>query len=160
MVSRRSPRVIRRIRSAVDALRVDGVTPQDAATDDVGDLIGTIGTSLLEASQATSDVESDLRTVAAAYGRADMHLAVLPTVVLVGERTRTSVYSDVGAPLRLDQVAALEQEARRAARDRPEPSEVIARVRAIRGAPPRVPAVAGRPVCRTGPTRTGLRAPR
>ncbi|MDQ2670249.1 MAG: threonine/serine exporter family protein [Gemmatimonadota bacterium] len=136
MTAKKSPHLIRRIRNAIDALRAQDTTP-DPAGDDVPDMLGTFGTTLLAASQATPDVESDLHAVADAYGAHDLKFAVLPTLVFVSDSTRTTVFSDVGAPLRLDQIAALEQEVRGAARDQPPPGQVIDRIHEIRAAPPR-----------------------
>ena len=136
MASHRSPRVIGRIRHAINALLTDD-TDRTPAGDDVPDMLGVFGATLLAANQATPDVESDLRAVADAYDRQDLKLAVLPTLLLVSDSTRTTAFSEVGRPLRLDQVAALQDEVHRAVRDRPPPAEVIARIRDIRVAPPR-----------------------
>lgn len=134
--TKKTPSLIRRIRHAIDALRTGDATP-DPVGDGVPDMLGAFGTTLLAASQATPDIESDLRAVADAYGQRDLKLAVLPTLVLVSDSTHATVYSDVGQPLRLDQVAALGQEVRRAAHEQPPPAQMIDRIRTIRAAPPR-----------------------
>lgn len=134
-----TPGVIGRLGSAFDALRITPSEPVTSGADDATEMIGVVGSALLDASQATSDVESDLRHLADAYERDHLEFAVLPTIVMVSDAQRSRVFNETGTALRLDQIAALEHAVRHAVEDKPPVDEVVEKVREIRAAPPRFP---------------------
>ncbi|MCK8478318.1 threonine/serine ThrE exporter family protein [Microbacterium aurugineum] len=135
-------RLIGRARGALQALR-----PRDAASDSVDPeagvtaMLGRLGTSLLDASQATNDVEETLNALARQYDRADLRVFVLPTIVMVEDprstSSQTSIFAAGSGALRLDQVDAVERVVRRASRDTTPPQDVVNQLGEIRATPPR-----------------------
>lgn len=131
-----------RARGALQALRPRAATA-DTDSPDVGvtAMLGELGAALLAASQATSDVEETLDRLARQYDRADLRVFVLPTIVMVEDPRRassqTSLFAADGTTLRLDQVDAVERLVRQASQSTPSPQDVVARLSAIRSAPPR-----------------------
>ncbi|WP_162243044.1 threonine/serine ThrE exporter family protein [Microbacterium sp. Root322] len=131
-----------RARGALQALRPRAATADTDAPDvGVTAMLGELGAALLAASQATSDVEETLDRLARQYDRADLRVFVLPTIVMVEDPRRassqTSLFAADGTALRLDQVDALERLVRQASQSTPSPQDVVARLSAIRSAPPR-----------------------
>lgn len=104
-------------------------------------MIGRIGVTLLSSFLATSDIDRTLKRLADRYGRADLRIYVLPTVVLVEDTEdaspTTSFFPVDIAPLRLDQSDAVDRELRRVLRDAPEPKSVVAELARISASPPR-----------------------
>lgn len=136
------PGIMSRARGALQALR-PRAAPADTDAPDVGvtAMLGELGAALLAASQATSDVEETLDRLARQYDRADLRVFVLPTIVMVEDPRRassqTSLFAADGTALRLDQVDAVERLVRQASQSTPSPQDVVARLSAIRSAPPR-----------------------
>ncbi len=136
------PGIMSRARGALQALRPRAATA-DTDSPDVGvtAMLGELGAALLAASQATSDVEETLDRLARQYDRADLRVFVLPTIVMVEDPRRTSsqtsLFAADGTALRLDQVDAVERLVRQASQSTPSPQDVVARLSAIRSAPPR-----------------------
>ncbi|GAA3641426.1 threonine/serine exporter family protein [Microbacterium awajiense] len=137
-----------RLRGVVSALRQPAPeSTDDGPTGSVPDLLGDLGATLLAASQATSDVQRTLERIAAAYGRTDIRIFVLPTLVLVEDLsttpTQTSIFPAPSAALRLDQAGAVDHTVRRALAERPDPASVAAEVEAARTSPSRFGAALG-----------------
>lgn len=136
--------MIGRARGALDALQAPpslDAPSEPPPTAGVVEMLGRLGTTLLAASQATSDVEDTLYRLAATYDRGDLRVFVLPTLVLIDD-TRASPSQTAFFPagqdaLRLDQAGAADQLVRRALDERTEPGTVIERVADIRTAAPR-----------------------
>ena len=117
-------------------------SPQVTSADDseAAQLLCELGIAMLEAGQATSDVERTLTTVAAAYRLDPVRLVVLPTVMIVQLRNaQRTIEVDLVRPgaARLDQAAEIDELVAAAARARLEPSAALAQLRAIRTSPPR-----------------------
>ena len=136
--------VIGRARGALDALQSPATAPDPTepdATAGVAEMLGQIGATLLAASQATSDVEETLYRLAARYGRSDLRVFVLPTLVLIEDSgagpSQTAFFPAAQDALRLDQAGAVEELVRRAFDARTDPEVVIAGVAKIRTAEPR-----------------------
>jgi len=136
--------VIGRARGALDALQSPATAPDPTepdATAGVAEMLGQIGATLLAASQATSDVEETLYRLAARYGRSDLRVFVLPTLVLIEDSgagpSQTAFFPADQDALRLDQAGAVEELVRRAFDARTDPEVVIAGVAKIRTAEPR-----------------------
>lgn len=127
-----------RVRSWLQRLlkRQEQDDPVDSADDrESAQLLCELGIAMLQAGQATSDVENILTTVAAAYRLAPVRLVVLPTVMIVQLRNAERIIElDVVRPgaLRLDQAAEIDNLVAEAARARMEPSVALARLSAIR----------------------------
>lgn len=104
-------------------------------------MLGRLGAALLDASQATSDVEETLNRLARQYGRSDVRVFVLPTIVLVEDprdgSSQTSLFAAGRAALRLDQIDAVERVVRRASTSTTPPQDVTARLDEIRSTPAR-----------------------
>ena len=49
----------------------------------VTSMLGEVGTAMLDASQATNDIEKRLNSLARKYGHEDSQVIVLPTIVMV-----------------------------------------------------------------------------
>lgn len=148
MVTRMQP-LHARLRGVVGALR-QSTTPthtEDAPTGSIPNLLGSLGATLLAASQATSDVEQTLERVAAAYGRTDIRIFVLPTLVLIEDLraspAQTSIFPAVSATLRLDQAGAVDHAVRRALTEQPDPASVAAEIDAACSSSARFGAVLG-----------------
>ena len=136
--------VVQRLGDALGALRAPKPRADSVRTthpDDFGAMLGAVGAALLNASQATSDVQRDLARLATAYDRPEVRSFVLPTVVFVEdgttERPSTQIYPAVGASLRLDQAGALADLVESAATSRQDPGAVVASVKTIREQKPR-----------------------
>lgn len=104
----------------------------------VPEMLGEIGAALLDSSQATSDVEDILKRIADRYGRPELRVFVLPTLVLVEDPSttpsQTSIFPANESALRLDQADAVERLVRHSVRDRATPESVISAIMQIRGA--------------------------
>ncbi|MFA7498968.1 MAG: threonine/serine exporter family protein [Leucobacter sp.] len=104
-------------------------------------MLGALGTALLAASQATNEVDTTLRSLAGIYGRPDLQIVSLPTLVLIDDPAtgapRTAVFPAEGAPLRLDQAGAIEHLIHRSAREQLDPKIVVDEVAKITAEPPR-----------------------
>ncbi|UOQ59429.1 threonine/serine exporter family protein [Leucobacter rhizosphaerae] len=138
--------LIGRFRRAVRALGSDQDTPTAPPTaDGVVGMLGAIGPALLAASQATSDIQLTLQGVAARYGRPDLRVFVLPTLVIVEDQSstpaQTAIFPADTDALRLDQAGAVSHLVRRTSPDRTAPDAVIAEIARIRASPPRFGAV-------------------
>ncbi|MBP1325895.1 uncharacterized membrane protein YjjP (DUF1212 family) [Leucobacter exalbidus] len=134
-----------RLRGAVGALRKSSTPVPAAEAGDtvarVPDMIGEIGAALLVSEQATSDVESTLIDLANAYGRPELRIFVLPTVVLIEDPgttpLQTAMLPATKDDLRLDQAGAVEQLVRTAFQERTPPDEVVAQIAKISAEPSR-----------------------
>lgn len=130
-----------RLRGALGAFRTAPPPPPGTDASGVPGMLGEIGATLLAASQATSDVEDTLAQLAARYGRADLRIFVLPTLVLVedasGPTVQTEIFPSDQAALRLDQSDEAEHVVRRAFRDRTAPEDVVAQLTELRRSRPR-----------------------
>jgi uncharacterized membrane protein YjjP (DUF1212 family) len=138
--------LIDRLRGALAALRPSLVTGADAQSDSgVTGMLGQLGAAALASSKATSDVEETLRRLAASYGRPELRIFVLPTLVLIEDPatapSQTSIFPADGGTLRLDQAGAIDRLVRRALDERLDPDAVLATVATIRSGGPRFGAV-------------------
>lgn len=131
-----------RLRTALRAVRP--IAPTDPPGTDAGGvpgMLGIIGATLLAASQATSDVEDTLARLAQRYGRPDLRVFVLPTLVLVedasGPTVQTSIFPADQTALRLDQSDEAEHIVRRAFRDGTPSATVAQQLAAVRRSRPR-----------------------
>lgn len=129
--------LIGRTRSALRALHPPAAAGADVpAETGVSAMLGELGASLLASSQATNDVEDTLSRLAARYGRSELRIFVLPTIVLIEDPSttpaQTSIFAASSSVLRLDQVGDVELLVRLAVRDAPTPDDVIARLSTIR----------------------------
>ncbi|MDZ8200427.1 threonine/serine exporter family protein [Microbacterium sp. SSW1-59] len=129
-------------RNALRSLTGVGADTPDAAVPESGvvAMLGVVGPALLASSRATNDVESTLRRLAHRYGRNDLRVFVLPTVILIedgGARSpRTAVFAASGTALRLDQADAIERLLRRALDSAPAPADVTSGIeRVVSGTP-------------------------
>ncbi|MEJ1154474.1 MULTISPECIES: threonine/serine ThrE exporter family protein [Microbacterium] len=136
------PGLIERLRGAMSVLRTPA--PSDVpvpATVEVTDMLGAIGPALLASTQATNDVEETLQQLADDYGRSDLRVFVLPTLVMVEDTSftpsQTAIYPANQSPLRLDQAGEVERVVRRAFRERLEPAVVAAEISRIKLVLPR-----------------------
>lgn len=104
-------------------------------------MLTALGVAMVQAGQATNDVDSTLTRIAAAYSAPATRVVILPTVILVyvgGEETTTTEIDSVsGRSLRLDQAGRTARLVNRALEAELAPSEVLEEVRRIRATPPR-----------------------
>ena len=103
-----SPALIDRARGALSALRVQPAAERPSSSDaDLTEMLGQIGTALLAASQATSDIEETLNGLADRYGRGDLRIFVLPTLIMIEDArtapSQTAIFAASQEALRLDQ---------------------------------------------------------
>lgn len=138
--------LIDRARGALRALRTTpGASDEEIATTGVPAMIGEIGAAMLTASQATNDVEETLKRLADRYGRSDLRVFVLPTLVLIEDPRRspaeTSIFPADQTTVRLDQSAAVERLLRRAFAEQTETSTILDGLARIRTSRPRFGAV-------------------
>lgn len=136
------PALIDRARGALNALRAQPTTPRPASSDaDLTEMIGQLGTTLLAASLATSDVEETLKGLADRYGRADLRIFVLPTLVMIEDAkitpSQTALFPADQDTLRLNQADDLSRLVQAVGTDARDPQEVIAAIARIRATPPR-----------------------
>ncbi|MEV4668546.1 threonine/serine ThrE exporter family protein [Microbacterium sp. LWO12-1.2] len=136
------PGVIVRAQSALQALRPHAASELLPSVDaGIPTMLGLLGASLLDSSQATNDVEETLDGLAERYDRSDLRVFVLPTLILVEDprnaSSQTSVFAAGGDALRLDQVDAVERLVRRARENVTSPDDVVARLEEIRSRRPR-----------------------
>lgn len=112
-----------------------------AKTDEVEELIATLGRAQLAAGYPVNEVDDTLKAVATAYGRSDLQIYVLPNAVFVddveGGRARI-VATDMGS-MRLDQAAAVHRIARQAAVAQISATEATKRLLAVDDMKPRFP---------------------
>lgn len=139
-------RLINRFRGVLHALgRPDPTEMPIASNAGVIEMLGAIGPALLASTQATNDVQDTLEELAGSYGRADLRVFVLPTLVMIEDSTttpaETAIFPTRNEILRLDQAGAVEHEVRRAMRERRSPEEVIEAIARIWKAAPRFGAV-------------------
>lgn len=133
---------IDRARDALQALR-PRATPDTIGDDETGilSMLGELGASLLDSSLATSDVEETLNNLAVQYGRSDLRVFVLPTIVLVEDPStspaQTAIFAAGQDALRLDQAGEVERLVRHAAEQTTPPAEVVAALSSIRAMRPR-----------------------
>lgn len=136
------PGIIVRAQSALQALRPRAESELLPSADaGVPTMLGLLGASLLDSSQATNDVEETLNRLAEHYDRSDLRVFVLPTLILVEDprsaSSQTSVFAAGGDALRLDQVDAVERLVRTARENSTPPDDVVARLAEIRARRPR-----------------------
>lgn len=131
------PGVFSRTLGAFQALRPRSSTaPRPVAEVGIPAMLGQLGAALLSSSQATNDVEDTLNLLAEHYGRGDLRVFVLPTLVLVEDpgstTSQTSLFPVKGEALRLDQVDAVERLVRHAIEESTPPDDVVAQLTEIR----------------------------
>lgn len=104
-------------------------------------MLGEIGATLLAASRATSDVELTLHSLAERYGRDDLRVFVLPTLVLIEDTraasSQTAFFPAEQDALRLDQSDDVERLVRTAFQRRTPPETVVTSIAKIRMSQPR-----------------------
>lgn len=107
----------------------------------VPDMLGEFGATLLASAQATSDVEETLYLLARHYGRPELRVFVLPTVVLIEDPStapaQTMMFPVRQGELRLDQSDAVERLVRTAFLERTEPEAIVAEITRISQMPSR-----------------------
>jgi uncharacterized membrane protein YjjP (DUF1212 family) len=131
------PGLADRIRAAAAAFqRQPPSEVVDVAVAGVPEMLGEIGSALLDSSQATSDVEDILKRIADRYERPELRVFVLPTLVLVEDPStvpsQTSIFPANQNALRLDQADAIERLVRHSFRDRADTGSVISAITGIR----------------------------
>jgi uncharacterized membrane protein YjjP (DUF1212 family) len=120
----------------------DTLILRPATEEDVLRLMSIAGDALIEAGFDVSDVQSDLRAIAAAHGLPDVQIIAMPTALVVsstsGGTLRTSAVATGAVQLRLHQIEALDDVVTRT-RLGLDPRAAVREVRAIRTAPPPFP---------------------
>ena len=120
----------------------DTVILRPATEEDVLRLMSIAGDALIEAGFDVSDVQSDLRAIAAAHGMPDVQIIAMPTALVVsstsGGTLRTSAVATGAVQLRLHQIEALDDVVTRT-RLGLDPRAAVREIRAIRTAPPPFP---------------------
>jgi uncharacterized membrane protein YjjP (DUF1212 family) len=120
-------------------------TGPSATARDVQALLLGMGSALAMGGDAVGLVEERLRSIAAAYGFADVRISVLPTLLIValGDGEPAGLQPIDGSyELRLDQTSDVIAIARRAANGVLTPADALARLGAVLEAPPRFGPVA------------------
>ncbi|VXB67229.1 threonine/serine ThrE exporter family protein [Pseudoclavibacter sp. 8L] len=128
---------VQRLLAAIEADSAeDGASSSDT---DLRAMFGALGPALLEASQATNEVEVTLQGLARAYGRPDIRVFVLPTLIIIEDpkTEKTAVFPATGEPLRLDQAGSIEELVHRAAAEQLDPAHVVSEVERITRLKPR-----------------------
>jgi uncharacterized membrane protein YjjP (DUF1212 family) len=108
-------------------------------------LLLELGVALTMTGDAVSVIQERLRAIATAYGYAHAHVAVFPTLLIVGlgEGQATGFRTiDSGAQLRLDQASEVIRLAQRAEAAELDPAAARAALTAILAAPPRFGTIA------------------
>jgi len=104
-------------------------------------LLGAVGAALLASTSATNDVQDTLNELASRYGKPELRVFVLPTLILIEDPTttppQTAVFPAEGEPLRLDQVGAIDHIVRHALAEQPPPDDVIAQIAEVTAKSPR-----------------------
>jgi uncharacterized membrane protein YjjP (DUF1212 family) len=75
-------------------------------------MLRALGAAMVRSGRATNDIDDSLHAIARAYGRGDIRILVLPTAIiiqLVGATTTTEIDSIATAPMRLDQIGAIDK---------------------------------------------------
>jgi uncharacterized membrane protein YjjP (DUF1212 family) len=123
--------------------RDDGApeTPEAVGPDPaVVTMLRALGGALVQAGRATNETDDILHEIAYAYGRPELRVVVMPTVIiiqLVGDKTHTEIDSIDVRPLRLDQIGAIEKLTNDTLDRRLEPQVVLRRLQEIRESKPR-----------------------
>ncbi|MDZ8276615.1 threonine/serine exporter family protein [Microbacterium aquimaris] len=128
-----------RIRGALAGAGDPGADTPDPSLGVAG-MLGRVGPALLASSRAVNEVEVTLRKLARRYGRTDLRIFVLPTLILIeddsSQRGRTAVFSADQGALRLDQAGEIEHIVRIAMDEATPPDDVVQAVdRVIAGRP-------------------------
>ncbi|WP_051196644.1 threonine/serine ThrE exporter family protein [Jonesia quinghaiensis] len=113
--------------------------PEDKV-DHILTMMRVLGLAMLDAGQATSDVQEELFAIAKAYAMPPVRVIVMPTVVIVqieGTDRRIEIGSVQGRELRSDQAAAIDDLMTKARRGVMEPDAVIQAVSDIANSQPR-----------------------
>lgn len=103
-------------------------------------MMQVLGIALLQSHQATPDVGSILKRIAAAYNMPPVRVVTLPTVLVIqveGTDRRAEIGAVEGDSLRLDQTDAIELVVEKATRGVIEPDDAIAQVERAISSPPR-----------------------
>lgn len=136
------PSLVSRTKGAFGALWTSA--PREATPEpDAGitEMLGQMGATLLAASQATSDVELTLHKLAEHYGRDDLRIFVLPTLILIEDASagssQTAFFPAGQDTLRLDQSDDIERLIRTAFQRQTAPELVVAAIARIRMSQPR-----------------------
>jgi uncharacterized membrane protein YjjP (DUF1212 family) len=118
----------------------DPETPEAVGPDPaVVTMLRALGGALVQAGRATNETDDILHEIAYAYGRPELRVVVMPTVIiiqLVGDKTHTEIDSIDVRPLRLDQIGAIEKLTNDTLGRRLEPHEVLRRLQDIRESKP------------------------
>jgi uncharacterized membrane protein YjjP (DUF1212 family) len=99
-------RMLRRDEPHGDAAEVAELDPA------VVTMLRALGAAMVRSGRATNDTDDSLHAIARAYGRGDIRTLVLPTAIiiqLVGATTTTEIDSIATAPMRLDQIGAIDK---------------------------------------------------
>ena len=128
-----------RLQRMLAALEPANSTGPASSNVDLRATLGALGPALLEGGQATNEVEASLQALADAYGRPDVRVFVLPTLIIIDdpEAEKTAVFPATGEPLRLDQEGLIEHLMHRAAREQLPPEDVVSEVQRITALKPR-----------------------
>ena len=111
------------------------------ADDESAIALGELGACLLDAGYAVTDVQQVLRSVAAAHGRDDVTVGVLPSAVMIDDprTTGSRLTNATGESLTFDQVAQVASLARSAEYGATSLTQVRARLGDVRAQPLRYP---------------------
>lgn len=131
-----------RLQRALSVLKKeDSAPPSSENYAQLVGMLGMLGRALLAGAQPTNEVAATLRSLASVYGNSTLTIIALPTLLMIEdpltEPETTSVFDADQAPLRLDQVDAIERLIHRAAKTKLEPTAVSEEVTRIIRTPPR-----------------------
>lgn len=102
-------------------------------------MLGTLGTALLQSSLASNQVDTSLQAIARAYGRPEIRIFALPTLIVIEDPAleRQGIYPVTNTQLRLEQAGAIDKLVQRAIKERIAPDEVIGEVTRVTTSAPR-----------------------
>lgn len=103
-------------------------------------MLRALGVAMVQSGRATNETDDRLHEIAAAYGRPEIRILVMPTAIilqLVGEVTTTEIDSIPTEQLRLDQIGAVEKLVVQARRGTIDPHIVMRHLDEIHASQPR-----------------------
>jgi uncharacterized membrane protein YjjP (DUF1212 family) len=119
----------------------DHETPSAVGPDPVVvTMLKAVGAAMIQSGRATNDTNETLIEIAHAYGRDEIRVVVLPTVIIIqlmGETTTTEIDSVPTDSLRLDQIGAIDTLIKDTRSGRLDPHIVLRRLESIRMSHPR-----------------------
>lgn len=130
-----------RAREVLQALPTPGGDTFGEGSAGILEMLGEYGAALLASSLATTDVEDTLYQLARRYGRQQLRICVLPTLILIEdpaeEPAQTLIFPALPQALRLDQAGRVEMAVRKALVQPKSSKEMLASLSEILAGPPR-----------------------